>query len=28
LPHYYKNVGDVDVETIWVVAPPALWYIW
>ncbi|MGB9755683.1 MAG: helix-turn-helix domain-containing protein [Desulfurella sp.] len=24
LPHYYKNIGDVDVETIWVVAPPVL----
>ncbi len=24
LPHSYKNVGDVDVETIWVVSPPVL----
>ncbi|AEA33066.1 Cupin 2 conserved barrel domain protein [Hippea maritima DSM 10411] len=23
-PHSYKNVGDVDVETIWVVSPPVL----
>ncbi|MGC8502267.1 helix-turn-helix domain-containing protein [Desulfurella sp.] len=21
--HYYKNVGDIDVETIWVVSPPS-----
>ncbi len=24
LPHSYRNVGDVDVETIWVVSPPVL----
>lgn len=24
IPHSYKNVGDVDVETIWVVSPPVL----
>ncbi len=24
LPHSYKNAGDVDVETIWVVSPPVL----
>lgn len=24
LPHSYKNVGDVDAETIWVVSPPVL----
>ncbi len=24
LPHSYKNVGNVDVETIWVVSPPVL----
>ncbi|MGC8822727.1 MAG: helix-turn-helix domain-containing protein [Desulfurella sp.] len=23
LMHYYKNVGDCDVETIWIVAPPS-----
>ncbi len=23
-PHSYKNVGDEDVETIWVVVPPVL----
>jgi hypothetical protein len=27
LPYYYKNVGDVDVEAIWVVAPPIIWRI-
>ncbi len=24
MPHSYRNVGDVDVETIWVVSPPVL----
>ncbi|HEX13235.1 MAG: MerR family transcriptional regulator [Desulfurella sp.] len=24
LPHTYKNVGDTDVEAIWVVAPPII----
>ena len=24
LPHTYKNVGNIEVETIWVVAPPLL----
>lgn len=23
LKHYYKNLGDIDVETIWVVSPPS-----
>lgn len=23
LKHYYKNIGDIDVETIWVVSPPS-----
>jgi len=24
VPHSYKNVGDIDAETIWVVSPPVL----
>ncbi len=23
LKHYYKNIADIDVETIWVVSPPS-----